>query len=1192
MSRKAYMAATEVLCVVAAVGLAATTYAQQSPYPGPGATSANLLIQAEDYDTGGEGVSYHEVDATPNSLYRAGDVDIVAQNVASGYTVTMIDGEWLEWTINVPWTGNYRVAVRARSVTAGTADISIGAWSFSGFSLAANSGFQYKQAGVNAGYGLTAGDQVMRMTLLTGGTIDLDCITLVYLGPNDDRSPFPDPANALTIPGLVEAEYFDSGRSGLVYNDTGVWNAGVYLRSTHADVYTNPDRIGASGTGEFQEYTLNATQAGTYRVGVRIKPGGATAAVVKAYVGGTEITPTGGITCPTTTWYQGLSLGTASLPVGSTVFKFEIPNQGSGLDMEAYSFTLDPGTVAQDTFPTAGTPHAVPGTIQAENFDVGGQGVSSGDNDYGNLGKAAYRTDSDMDFTATPDGQIALADLTAGEWAEYTVNIAEAGRYEIEARVAATLYADPATAPKTLQFSLDGTPITSEIKVIPATQGTQAFSSDRYGSIYGTTTVSLPAGQHVLRFDVVQNGGFNLDWIKLSKFSTLFVQAGAGDTSYNKNIDAGHWRFDLDGKIAGQSANTIQDLSANNNDGTAVNGPLYSDEIPSVRPNQAGVTTPNRLLQNGLLNTLSLQFARANSQYVQVNHGPSLSMGNKSFTIEALVKLNSVPAGTTDPTQRQWLVQKKASSATEDTTDYALLVGGADLAANGTWGKTAGVTGNEIVLLFGTGTGYQTVVSQRQAVADGEWHSIVVSYDAQKGEVIFLWDEQCDTANLGVSQDVVIGINRTAAAENTGPLYIGGGGTPGQFFDGQMDELRIRPLPLAGTPGTEGTPNGSRWFWQNEGSSTPNGMIVVSNNYTGDPYSTLYQPWSWRESRGYENMHCFWEVVRIEDGPGGTPNYALHLYDAPEIDDSYLFWDHDDPDNMAREETMPYNMAAGATYQMRFKLIGFEDNGRQSPTARVKFCRMITALVGTDKNAKFQWELDYADVANRTGIALYAGEENIDTDGNGSYDTKWQSPNLADGQWHTLHAAAWAENGNVHQKTWLDGGLVEEWIRKSKESTIDPIFGFNDHLHPHQWTSEAYFDYFRVSGLGAFAPDGTMITPFPEVCNNGIDDDQDGLTDCADADCAAGPDPACCTGDPLFDLDGDGDVDQTDFGVFQSCYTDAGDPAGLFGSLPLACRCMEVFRPGADNDIDRDDYEAFEFCATAPGVAASAACDN
>ncbi|MCA9650582.1 MAG: pre-peptidase C-terminal domain-containing protein [Myxococcales bacterium] len=54
--------------------------------------------------------------------------------------------------------------------------------------------------------------------------------------------------------------------------------------------------------------------------------------------------------------------------------------------------------------------------------------------------------------------------------------------------------------------------------------------------------------------------------------------------------------------------------------------------------------------------------------------------------------------------------------------------------------------------------------------------------------------------------------------------------------------------------------------------------------------------------------------------------------------------------------------------------------------------------------------------------------------------------------------------------------------------------------------------------------------PDPEICDNGLDDDGDGITDCADSDCAAdpscAPDPEIC--DNGIDDDGDGDADCSD----------------------------------------------------------------
>ncbi len=75
------------------------------------------IIQAENYDKGGEGIAYHDVEANNIGLaYRPNEgVDIEASSV--GYDVYwMVAGEWLEYTIQVPTAGNYDIIPYVASV--------------------------------------------------------------------------------------------------------------------------------------------------------------------------------------------------------------------------------------------------------------------------------------------------------------------------------------------------------------------------------------------------------------------------------------------------------------------------------------------------------------------------------------------------------------------------------------------------------------------------------------------------------------------------------------------------------------------------------------------------------------------------------------------------------------------------------------------------------------------------------------------------------------------------------------------------------------------------------------------------------------------------------------------------------------------------------------------------------------------
>ena len=67
------------------------------------------------------------------------------------------------------------------------------------------------------------------------------------------------------------------------------------------------------------------------------------------------------------------------------------------------------------------------------------------------------------------------------------------------------------------------------------------------------------------------------------------------------------------------------------------------------------------------------------------------------------------------------------------------------------------------------------------------------------------------------------------------------------------------------------------------------------------------------------------------------------------------------------------------------------------------------------------------------------------------------------------------------------------------------------------------------------------------------------------------------------DADGDGDVDQVDFGIFQACFT------GAAGGVTDDCKCLDWNK---DNAIDRTDLNKFSACFSGPTIKADPACAN
>src|SRR5215467_11630303 len=96
--------------------------------------------------------------------------------------------------------------------------------------------------------------------------------------------------------------------------------------------------------------------------------------------------------------------------------------------------TCDAAITWAATTPFSGTPVALPGQIDAEKFDNGGEGVAYHDTTSGNSGGQFRNTD--VDIEAASEGGYDVGWTAAGEWLNYTVNVASAGNYTVQLRVA------------------------------------------------------------------------------------------------------------------------------------------------------------------------------------------------------------------------------------------------------------------------------------------------------------------------------------------------------------------------------------------------------------------------------------------------------------------------------------------------------------------------------------------------------------------------------------------------------------------------------------------------------------------------------------------------------------------------------------------------------------------------------------
>src|ERR1700735_1736172 len=153
--------------------------------------------------------------------------------------------------------------------------------------------------------------------------------------------------------------------------------------------------------------------------------------------------------------------------------------------------------------PYDGTPAPVPGTVQAENYDTGGQGVAYNVTSTNGTGNS-YRSDGvDLEATTDAGGGYDLGWTASGQWFRYTVNVATAGAYTVSFRVAAINAVTDA-----LHISNSaGTNLSGSLNV-PATGAWQAWTNV-------TATVTLPAGQQTLTINQ-DNGGWNIRYLNFA----------------------------------------------------------------------------------------------------------------------------------------------------------------------------------------------------------------------------------------------------------------------------------------------------------------------------------------------------------------------------------------------------------------------------------------------------------------------------------------------------------------------------------------------------------------------------------------------------------------------------------------------------------------------------------------------------
>ena len=181
-----------------------------------------------------------------------------------------------------------------------------------------------------------------------------------------------------------------------------------------------------------------------------------------------------------------------TVKTGETYTYLPENNLKDSVEIQSWPIKLNNAAVVRKAYLAAG--NSVPGTIEAENFDIGIEGLTYHDADIENI-DGKYRVGSGVDI-AYANTKYLYSHNEVGEWQEYTINVANPAMYKIDAYIAA----DTAGGMFSIQFDDSKTLNFSCIK----TTNLQTFAKV-------TDSVELTAGTHIMRVTIVQKPEFNIN---------------------------------------------------------------------------------------------------------------------------------------------------------------------------------------------------------------------------------------------------------------------------------------------------------------------------------------------------------------------------------------------------------------------------------------------------------------------------------------------------------------------------------------------------------------------------------------------------------------------------------------------------------------------------------------------------------
>ena len=280
------------------------------------------------------------------------------------------------------------------------------------------------------------------------------------------------------IPGTIGLEMFDKGGEMVGYHDRSRDNYGGQFRPAESVDITNAEnngyKIGWTETEEWMKYTVQVTETGDYSMQLRFGANDANGRLHLELDG--KIVTGSKLVLPSTGGYDRYQdvYSTVRLEEGKHVLTlfYDYANY----DLRFLKFL------------PVNRPMPIPGCIQLEDYNPGGEGVGYHNTTTNNDG-GQYRPNDGVGIAFAPHegGGYVVGWTRAGEWLDYDVDVKTTGFYN-----ATTLIGTSESDPKTFHIEFDGTDVTGPVKAV------NTGGYDKRTPV--TVSVHLTRGKHKMRF--------------------------------------------------------------------------------------------------------------------------------------------------------------------------------------------------------------------------------------------------------------------------------------------------------------------------------------------------------------------------------------------------------------------------------------------------------------------------------------------------------------------------------------------------------------------------------------------------------------------------------------------------------------------------------------------------------------------